>query len=70
MIRSLKYFIGQTPSQIIRDSKHMQLSFLYNTIPFGRPKITDEEQREQNYYFINRDGAAAISAREKVANPM
>jgi len=34
LIRSLKTFIGQTPAQIIRQSRPEQLSFLYNTRPF------------------------------------
>ncbi len=31
LIRSMKYFIGQTPTQILRQSRPEQLSFLYNT---------------------------------------
>ena len=31
LIRSIKYFIGQTPTQILRQSQPEQLSFLYNT---------------------------------------
>src|SRR6266487_631399 len=53
MVRSLKHYIGQTPTQIIRDSQRMQLSFLYKTLPFDSPTIADEEQREQNYYEKN-----------------
>ncbi len=34
MTRSLKYFIGQTPAQIIGKSWTEQLSFLYKTMPF------------------------------------
>jgi AraC-like DNA-binding protein len=34
LTRSLKYFIGQTPAQIIRPSQSEQLSFLYKTSPF------------------------------------
>jgi len=34
LIRSLKTFIGQTPAQILRQSRPEQLSFLYNTRPF------------------------------------
>jgi methylphosphotriester-DNA--protein-cysteine methyltransferase len=32
LTRSLNYFVGQTPTQIIRADK--QLSFLYKTAPF------------------------------------
>jgi len=35
LTRSLKYFIGQTPAQIIGKSRSEQLSFLYKTIPFS-----------------------------------
>jgi AraC-like DNA-binding protein len=34
LTRSLKYFIGQTPAQILRQSQPEQLSFLYKTRPF------------------------------------
>jgi AraC-like DNA-binding protein len=34
LTRSLKYFIGQTPAQIMDSSNSMQLSFLYKTAPF------------------------------------
>jgi hypothetical protein len=34
LTRSLKYFIGQTPAQIMRQSGPEQLSFLYKTKPF------------------------------------
>lgn len=34
LTRSLKYFIGQTPAQILRQSGPEQLSFLYKTTPF------------------------------------
>ena len=34
LTRSIKYFIGQTPAQILRQSGPEQLSFLYNTKPF------------------------------------
>ena len=57
MIRSLKHFIGQTPTQIMHAgerSEHTQLSFLYNTTPFPSPTIANEEQREQDYSFINK----------------
>ena len=33
LTRSMKYFIGQTPTQIIRQSRPEQLSFLFNTRP-------------------------------------
>ncbi len=35
LTRSLKYFIGQTPAQIIGKSRSEQLSFLYKTLPFS-----------------------------------
>lgn len=35
LTRSLKYFIGQTPAQIIGKSRAEQLSFLYKTTPFS-----------------------------------
>lgn len=35
LTRSLKYFIGQTPAQIMDNSRSEQLSFLYKTAPFG-----------------------------------
>lgn len=35
LTRSLKYFIGQTPAQIIGRSRSAQLSFLYKTTPFS-----------------------------------
>src|SRR5215469_18175415 len=34
LTRSMKYFIGQTPAQILRQSRPEQLSFLYKTKPF------------------------------------
>jgi len=34
LTRSLKYFIGQTPAQILHQSQPEQLSFLYKTTPF------------------------------------
>jgi AraC-like DNA-binding protein len=34
LTRSLKYFIGQTPTQILGKSRAEQLSFLYKTMPF------------------------------------
>ena len=34
LTRSIKYFIGQTPAQILRQSRPEQLSFLYKTRPF------------------------------------
>jgi len=34
LTRSLKYFIGQTPTQIMEKSGPEQLSFLYKTAPF------------------------------------
>lgn len=34
LTRSLKYFIGQTPAQIMRPGQAEQLSFLYKTKPF------------------------------------
>ena len=34
LTRSLKYFIGQTPTQIMDSSRSEQLSFLYKTAPF------------------------------------
>jgi AraC-like DNA-binding protein len=34
LTRSLKYFIGQTPAQLLRQSGPEQLSFLYKTTPF------------------------------------
>lgn len=34
LTRSLKYFIGQTPAQILQKSRPEQLSFLYKTRPF------------------------------------
>ena len=34
LTRSMKYFIGQTPAQILRQSQPEQLSFLYKTRPF------------------------------------
>jgi len=34
LTRSLKYFIGQTPTQIMDSSRAEQLSFLYKTEPF------------------------------------
>ncbi|HLZ59909.1 MAG TPA: helix-turn-helix domain-containing protein, partial [Ktedonosporobacter sp.] len=34
LTRSLKYFIGQTPAQIIEKNQPEQLSFLYKTTPF------------------------------------
>ena len=34
LTRSLKYFIGQTPAQILQKSRPEQLSFLYKTMPF------------------------------------
>jgi AraC-like DNA-binding protein len=34
LTRSLKYFIGQTPAQILHKSRPEQLSFLYKTTPF------------------------------------
>ena len=34
LTRSLKYFIGQTPAQIMDRSRSEQLSFLYKTAPF------------------------------------
>jgi AraC-like DNA-binding protein len=34
LTRSLKYFIGQTPAQIMRPGRSEQLSFLYKTRPF------------------------------------
>lgn len=34
LTRALKYFIGQTPAQIVRKSMSEQLSFLYKTRPF------------------------------------
>ena len=34
LTRALKYFIGQTPAQIIGKSRAEQLSFLYKTTPF------------------------------------
>lgn len=34
LTRSLKYFIGQTPAQILCKSQQQQLSFLYKTAPF------------------------------------
>jgi Helix-turn-helix domain len=34
LTRSLKYFIGQTPTQILDRSRSEQLSFLYKTAPF------------------------------------
>jgi hypothetical protein len=35
LTRSLKYFIGQTPGQIIEKNESEQLSFLYKTTPLG-----------------------------------
>jgi len=35
LTRSLKYFIGQTPMQIIQKNESEQLSFLYKTAPLG-----------------------------------
>lgn len=34
MTRSLKHFIGQTPSQLIDENRKIPLSFLYKTLPF------------------------------------
>lgn len=34
LTRCIKYFIGQTPAQILRQSRPEQLSFLYKTRPF------------------------------------
>ncbi|HEX6108317.1 MAG TPA: helix-turn-helix domain-containing protein [Ktedonobacteraceae bacterium] len=34
LTRSLKYFIGQTPAQLLHQSRPEQLSFLYKTTPF------------------------------------
>jgi AraC-like DNA-binding protein len=34
LTRSLKYFIGLTPAQLLRQSRPEQLSFLYKTTPF------------------------------------
>ena len=33
LTRSLKYYIGQTPAQIMDRSRSQQLSFLYKTAP-------------------------------------
>jgi AraC-like DNA-binding protein len=35
LTRSLKYYIGQTPAQLIRKSEPEQLSFLFKTTPFA-----------------------------------
>ena len=35
LTRSLKYLIGQTPSQIREQSRPEQIPFLYKTTPFG-----------------------------------
>jgi AraC-like DNA-binding protein len=35
LTRSLKHFIGQTPTQIMDASRAEQLSFLYKTAPVG-----------------------------------
>src|SRR6266508_750109 len=35
LTRSLKYFVGQTPTQIIEKNESEQLSFLYKTTPLG-----------------------------------
>lgn len=35
LTRSLKYYIGQTPAQIMDKSRPEQLSFLYKTMPFS-----------------------------------
>ena len=35
LTRSMKYFIGQTPAQVLHHSQSEQLSFLYKTQPFG-----------------------------------
>ena len=58
MIRSLKHFIGQTPTQIVGEQS--QLSFLYNTRPFPSPTIADEKQREQSYSFANQEYSSSV----------
>ncbi len=35
LTKSLKYFVGQTPTQIIEKNESEQLSFLYKTTPLG-----------------------------------
>jgi AraC-like DNA-binding protein len=39
LTRSLRYFIGQTPAQVIRHSQSEQLSFLYKTQPFALARL-------------------------------
>jgi len=51
MTRSMKYFIGLTPSQILDQGREASLSFLYKTIPFTQVKIN---QKEDNYEQISR----------------
>ncbi|PKO11654.1 MAG: AraC family transcriptional regulator [Chloroflexi bacterium HGW-Chloroflexi-10] len=50
MTRSMKYFIGLTPSQILDQGREAPLSFLYKTIPFAKVKIN---QKEDNYEKIS-----------------
>lgn len=37
LTRSLKHFIGQTPTELLGEDRSEQLSFLYKTQPFVRP---------------------------------
>ena len=39
LTRSLRYFIGQTPAQLVRHSQLEQLSFLYKTQPFALARL-------------------------------
>jgi hypothetical protein len=39
LTRSLRYFIGQTPAQVIRQGQSEQLSFLYKTQPFALARL-------------------------------
>jgi AraC-like DNA-binding protein len=39
LTRSLRYFIGQTPAQVIRHVQSEQLSFLYKTQPFALARL-------------------------------
>lgn len=55
MTRSLKYFIGMTPAQIVRQNRPERLSFLYKTKPLPQATIGSQTYEQSNIFFVNKN---------------
>ena len=72
LTRSLKYFSGQTPAQIIDANRSEQLSFLFKTAPItgDTMQMVNNQSREDLHEKANRLGVPDIGRRYGSAREM